>query len=72
MNVILLIGFRDGLLLVQNALRSVKFLLEKSGQRRMQMTNVSGSPRGKPWQDERMLSTTHIRDTAADETNWTA
>ena len=36
------------------------------------MTNVSGSTRGEPWQDERMLPTTHIRGTAAGGTNWAA
>ena len=73
MSVILLIGSLDGLLLVQNVLLTIAFLLEWSRQRRLQMTVVSSRRLGGPWRTERQLRTTRGQpDTAQQQTgaNW--
>ena len=67
MSVILLIGSPDGLLLVQNVLLTIAFLLEWSKQRRLQMTVVSSRRRGGPWRTERQLRATRGQPDAAQQ-----
>ena len=65
MNVILLIGFLDGLLPVPSVMLYVTFLLEKSRRRMWQMAVASKRRRGGPWQTERQVRTARSQASAA-------